>query len=288
MIRVDPTNAKGIIWLASYPKSGNTWLRVYLYQLVRILGGHPREEHELNKLDRASGYEAKLFGLFDQFLGKPLAQATPLEVMSVRALVHATVAERMPAIAMLKTHNLMGEIKGMPTVNTAVSVGAIYIVRDPRDVAVSLTRHLGSTIDEAIAVMNSPGFVTGNEAETAFEIWGSWRQHVESWTTNPDPSLLVVRYEDMMGMPTETFTAITRHIGQAATAEQIAEAIELSSFDKLKRQEEDLGFREVSPRAGRFFAVGKAGSWRNKLTAAQVKAVKDANRPLMTRFHYLD
>jgi hypothetical protein len=287
MIRVDPKNARGIVWLASYPKSGNTWLRMYLYQLVRILGAHPREEHELNKLDRASGYEAKLFGLFDQFLGKPLAQATPIEVMSIRALVHATVAERMPAITMLKTHNLMGEINGMPTINTAVSVGAIYIVRDPRDVAVSLARHLGSTVDDAIAVMNSPGFVTGNDVETAFEIWGSWSQHVESWTLNPDPSLLVIRYEDMMDRPTETFTAIARHIGQAATADQIAEAIELSSFDKLKRQEEDLGFRELSPRADRFFATGKAGSWRNKLNPAQAKSISRSHGTLMSKFGYL-
>jgi hypothetical protein len=287
MISVDPKNSRGIVWLASYPKSGNTWLRMYLYQLVRILGGHPREEHELNKLDRASGYEAKLFDLFDQFLGKPLAQATPIEVMSVRALVHATVAERMPAITMLKTHNLMGEINGMPTINTAVSVGALYIVRDPRDVALSLTRHLGSTIDEAIAVMNSPGFATGNDAESAFEIWGSWSQHVESWTASPDPSLLVLRYEDMMAKPTETFTTVARHIGQAATADQIAEAIELSSFDKLKRQEEDLGFRELSPRADRFFSTGKAGSWRDKLSPAQATSIARSHGALMRKFGYL-
>ncbi|MCR4282913.1 MAG: sulfotransferase domain-containing protein, partial [Bauldia sp.] len=73
MINTDPRNPRGIVWIASYPKSGNTWLRMFLYQLMRIMGGHPREQDELNKLDRSSMYEARLFGLFEQSLGKPLA-----------------------------------------------------------------------------------------------------------------------------------------------------------------------------------------------------------------------
>jgi hypothetical protein len=138
MISSDPKNPRGIVWLASYPKSGNTWLRTFLYHLVRIQAGIPREEDELNKLDRASGYEAKLFGLFQQYLGKPLEEASRSELMGVRAQVQQTVAERMPNVAMLKTHNLLGELAGKPTINPAASVGAIYIVRDPRDVASSL------------------------------------------------------------------------------------------------------------------------------------------------------
>ncbi|MEJ0097390.1 MAG: sulfotransferase domain-containing protein [Bauldia sp.] len=286
MIRSEPNNPKGIVWLASYPKSGNTWLRVFLYQLMRLQGGHPREENELDKLDRASGYEAKLFGLFEQFLGKPLAQATPLEVMSVRALVQSTIAERMPAVALVKTHNLFGDLRGMPTINTAVTAGGIYIVRDPRDVAPSLAKHIGSSIDQAIAVMNTPAFATSNEAETAFEMWGSWSQHVESWAGAPDPALLVVRYEDLMGKPTETFTAIVRHLGQDASPARILEAIELSSFDKLKRQEEETGFRERSPRTDRFFVSGKAGAWREKLTPAQADAIAAPNRAMMAKFGY--
>ena len=288
MIRSDPKNPKGIVWLASYPKSGNTWLRVFLYQLMRIQGGYPRDENELNQLDRASGYEAKLFGLFEQFLGKPLTEATLPEVMSVRALVHATVAERMPAVALLKTHNLYGELGRMPTINAAASVGGIYMVRDPRDVAPSLSQHLGSSIDQAIAVMNTPAFVTANNAETAFEIWGTWSQHVQSWAAEPDSSLLVVRYEDLMGKPTETFTGIVRHLGQDATPGQIAEAIELSSFDKLKRQEEEHGFRERSGRAERFFVTGKAGSWRDKLSPSQANAIVSGHRAMMTKFGYLN
>jgi hypothetical protein len=288
MIKTDPKDPKGIVWLASYPKSGNTWLRMFLYQLMRIMGGHPREEDELNKLDRSSGYEAKLFGLFQQFLGKPLNEASRLEAMSVRALVHTTVADRFKGVALLKTHNLFGELGGMPTVNLAASAGVVYIVRDPRDIAPSLAKHLGSTIDEAIQVMKTPAFATQNSAETAFEIWGTWTDHVSSWTADAKEQVLVIRYEDMMAKPTETFTSIVQHLGQDPTAEQIAEAIELSSFDKLQRQEEEHSFRERSPRADRFFSSGKSGGWREKLSSIQANDIAVAHREQMARFGYLD
>jgi hypothetical protein len=288
MINVDPKKPKGIVWLASYPKSGNTWLRMFLYQYTRIVAGAPREADELNQLDRSSGYEAKLFGLFDQFLEKPLDQASRLEVMSVRALVQLTVAERIDGVVLLKTHNLLGDLDGMPTINLPASAGGVYVVRDPRDVAPSLARHIGADIDQAIEVMRTRGFATDNDRETAFEIWGSWSEHVESWAAAPNPNLLVVRYEDMLAKPMETFTAIVRHLGQKADETQIAEAIELSSFDKLKRQEEAKGFRERSARADRFFVAGKAGGWRDKLTATQANRIAVYHRQAMAHFGYLD
>lgn len=288
MIKTDPRNPKGIVWLASYPKSGNTWLRMFLYQLMRITGGHPRETDELNKLDRSSAYEAKLFGLFEQFLGKPLAKASRLEVMSVRALVHATIRDRMPSVALVKTHNLFGELGGMPTVNLTASAGVIYIVRDPRDVAPSLAKHLGVTIDQAIGVMKTPAFATDNDPETAFEIWSTWSDHVASWTTDVSDEVLILRYEDMLQKPTDTFTAIVRHLGQNPTPEQISEAIQLSSFDKLKKQEEDHSFRERSPRADSFFTAGKAGRWQELLTPAQAADITATHRKQMARFGYAD
>ncbi len=288
MINVDPKNPRGIVWLASYPKSGNTWLRVFLYHYTRILSGAPREDDELNKLDRSSGYESKLFGLFERFLEKPLAEASRLEVMSVRAQVQLTVAERIEGVVMLKTHNLLGEIDGMPTVNLAASAGGVYIVRDPRDIAPSLAKHIGSDIDRAIEVMRTPAFSTENEKETAFEIWGSWSQHVDSWGIEPNRSVLVVRYEDMLVKPTEMFASILRHLGQNPKDEVLAEAIELSSFDKLKRQEDQGGFRERSPRADRFFVSGKAGGWRDRLTATQAQKILANHRKEMAYFGYLD
>ncbi len=286
MIRVDPKNPRGLVWLASYPKSGNTWLRMYLYQLQRIFGGFPREADEINRLERSSTYEARLTALFQRYLGKPLVRATVFETMRVRPQVQAALANHHPAAALVKTHNLLGHIKGMPTIHMPESRGGIYIVRDPRDVAPSLAKHLGSTIDEAIVVMGTSAYATPNAKDGASEVWGSWSENVRSWTSDETPSLMVVRYEDMLAKPTETFTSIARHLRLEPTDAQIAEAIELSSFEKLKRQEEETGFAEKSDQADRFFVTGKAGGWREKLSPSQTHAIVSAHREQMERFGY--
>ncbi len=287
MIQADPNNPKGIVWIASYPKSGNTWLRIFFYHLLRITGGHPADEDDINKLDRASAYEGRLFGLFEQFLGKPLATATRDEVSAVRPQVHAAIAQRSDALAMIKTHNLLGNLAGIPTVNTAVTAGALYLVRDPRDVALSLAHHLGTSTDEAIKVMATSGFHSDNTEETAFETWGSWSEHVYSWTMQPHDALMIVRFEDLLRDPVKQFTAVVKHLRQKPTPEQIAEAVELSTFDKLQAAEAKRDFRERSERADRFFRQGRAGEWRDKLSKDQVQRIADTHHEQMRRFGYL-
>jgi hypothetical protein len=288
MIVTNPKSPKGIVWIASYPKSGNTWMRVYLYHLMRLANGLPRADNDLHALDKASTYEARLFGLFEQFLGKSLATATQQDVALVRPQVHAAIVQRSPGVALIKTHNLMGQIGNIPIINLAVSAGTIYIVRDPRDVAISLAAHNGSSVDQAIEDMARSGYHTQNSDQAAFEIWGSWSEHSRSWTEPPHDAVLVVRYEDMLADPLPTFTAVARHLRQKPTPEQIEEAVALSSFDELRQAEVAAGdFRERSERADRFFREGRAGEWREKLTSSQVERIAETHGEMMRRFGYL-
>ena len=279
---------RGIGWIASYPKSGNTWVRILIYHLVRLQAGHPRADNDLHALDRASGYEARFYGLFEEFIGKPLAVAAADEVAAVRQSVHAAIADRAPSVALVKTHNILGKINRYPTINMEVTAGTIYIVRDPRDVVMSLADHLGATVDEAITVMETAAYQTKGSEEVAFEIWGSWSQHVMSWTGTPRKSTLVVRYEDLQQDPRQVFKAIANHLYQSPTEEQITEAVKLSSFKELYDQESLGDFRERSPYAERFFRVGKSGQWRENLTAAQVQRIERSHGEQMKRFGYLD
>ncbi len=288
MIVTDPKNPQGIVWLASYPKSGNTWMRVYLYHLMRIMNGLPRAENDLHALDRASTYEARLYGLFDQFLGKPLATASRQEVAVIRPQVHAAIVQRSEGVALIKTHSVLGQLGDIPTHNLAVSAGTIYIVRDPRDVAISLAAHSGTTIDQAITDMATPSYGTQNTDQHAFEIWGSWSEHTLSWTMRPHEAVLVVRYEDMLADPTTTFGAVAKHLRQKPTPEQLAEAIDLSAFKELRDAEIASGdFRERSERADRFFREGRAGEWREKLSPEQAQRIVDAHGEQMGKFGYL-
>jgi hypothetical protein len=206
--------------------------------------------------------------------------------MRVRPRVQALIAERMPATGLVKTHNLLGTVHDIPTINPAVSIGAIYVVRDPRDVASSLARFLESSVDRAIEVMNSAAYCTGSSSVGAAEVWGSWSEHVASWTGGTDKSVLVVRYEDMLAKPSETFAAIAGHLRQQATPLQVNEAVALASFETLKRQEEKSGFVERTTKATPFFVSGKAGGWQKALTPEQIRSIETAHRREMARFNY--
>lgn len=288
MIAIDPIKPKGIIWLASFPKSGNTWLRMFLYQLARVQAGRPREEDEINKIGRVTRTEAGFYLIYERFLGKTLAEASQDETITVRTQVQASIARHFPSPVLLKTHALLGTLGGRPTINTDVSIGAIYLVRDPRDVAVSLARHLGTSIDEAVALINEHDrFVPGNSRAVG-EPWGSWSQNVESWVEGADDTLLAVRYEDMLAEPAKTFASIVAHLQQKATPAQLAEAIRLSSFDELKSQEEKRGFHLRQEGGGLFFASGKSGVWREALSGAQADAIVSAHGETMRKFDYLD
>ncbi len=287
MIIIDPNNPKGIVWIASYPKSGNTWIRIFIYHILRMMVGAEREENDLEVLSRATGYEARLFGLFDELLGKPVVEATKQEIAEVREHVHAAVFERAPRVAMVKTHNLLGMAYKHPTINLNVSAGTIYIVRDPRDVVVSLSDHLGCTLDQGIGVLNHSAYTSESDPEGAYEVWGSWSEHVKSWTMVPNQAVIVVRYEDLLEDPFKQFSAIVKHLRESPSEEQIREAIELSSFKSLYDQETAGGFRERSPHAERFFRVGKAGQWRGELSTQQVNTIVGAHGDMMRKFGYL-
>ena len=284
MIAVDPKNPKGIVWLASYPKSGNTWLRMFLYQLARIRLGQPREEDEINKLGRVSVHEMLFDGIYKRFLGKPISEASPAEILRVRPQVQATIAERAPGVVFLKTHSVRAALDGVPTINPAVSAGTIYLVRDPRDVAVSLWRHTGRSIDFAVELLNRRNAFDFGTRET----WGSWGQNVESWTEGADASLLAIRYEDMLADRDAAFAAVLNHVGQSATPDELAEAIRCSSFDEMKEQEDMHGFQEKHPASERFFVGGKMGGWRKTLTPEHVNSIVAAHGPIMKKFGYLD
>jgi hypothetical protein len=285
MIQAGP-DGKGIVWLASYPKSGNTWLRVFLYHLVRIKSGAPREDDEINRLARVSLYEGRLFRLFGEYLGKPVENATMDEVARVRPRVQAEIRNRPLGVSLVKTHNCIGEIAGYPLIDLSQTIGAVYMIRDPRDVSLSLAHHLGVSTDEAIRVMAAHGFATPNSKDGPFEVWGTWTDHVMSWTARPNPALLVVRYEDLSADPVAKFSEVAAHLGIEAPMSAIVEATELSTFDKLADAERVHAFRETSERADRFFREGRAGAWRDKLTADQARRIVAEQGETMQRWGY--
>jgi hypothetical protein len=283
----DPANPSGIVWIASYPKSGNTWVRVFLQNFMLIANGQPLDDTDLSQTAQVAAAENALVKIFEQHMGKPLAKASLLDVATARPKVHETIKAKSTGIALIKTHNMLGLVSGTPTINRAVSAGAIYIVRNPLDVVLSLQDHLGSTLEEAILGMGYPNFATMNEPRKVSELWGSWSQNVESWTLQKADPILVLRYEDMLEKPVEAFAAIVHHLRQPVVKEQIEAAVERASFKRLKEQEERFGFAEKTPKGSAFFRVGKAGQWKEKLSEEQVSKIVRKHHRQMRRFGYM-
>lgn len=270
-----------IIWLASYPKSGNTWTRAFLHNLLM----NPKEPADINALNRFCLGEDKA-QYYAQFDARPLTELSFKEVMALRPKVHRLLTESFPDSVFVKTHNFLGEVEGIPLVTMDCTAGGVYIVRNPLDVAISYAHHFGVDIDEAIAQMANPVMGSPTTEMVVRQVYGSWSLNVKSWTQVPMPSLHVMRYEDMHSQPFRTFGNLARFLGLNPPRERLQKAIDNSSFKALQRQERQHGFIERSANS-RFFREGRPGQWRGVLSKEQIARIVEDHREQMERFDYV-
>jgi len=272
----------GIVWLASYPKSGNTWVRAFLHNFMR----DPDRSYDINRLADLTVGDSQIHW-YQEIINKPGADYTEEEVQRMRPQVHRRLSRISPDTIVCKTHNALMEDDGHPLVTMDVTAGAIYIVRNPLDVAVSYSHHLGLSIDRIIERMNTMGATIPGNEQNVYELQGSWTENVETWTDPPNPRIHVVRYEDMLEAPVRAFAGIVKFLGIAAPRQRIEKAVKLSSFRVLQEQERRQGFRERGPHAKSFFREGKAGQWHKALSQEQVAALVAVHRTQMARFGYV-
>ena len=272
---------KGITWLASYPRSGNTWLRFFLHSLLETIAGTPENEIRISDIERYSQWESDTAN-FLPFSKDPKKE--DFETISkVRPAAQKAMLDRAASSIFVKTHLVLASAHGTSTINNAVTRGAVYLVRDPRDVAVSFAAHLAVSIDVAIAIMADAGYLPPNGV---WEFVSSWSENVKSWTIVNSPTVLVMRYEDMVSRPFETFSRITRHVGIQVPQSIVEKAVRLSSFDRLHRQEATIGFGGWKRSEGPFFRRGKVGEWRVALTPGQARRIEEVHAEQMLRFGY--
>lgn len=279
------TPKSGIVWIASFPKSGNTWTRTFLHNLAKIIYGEA-DEQDINAMGRFSTWEINKKPYTD-LLGFEPTDEHRKEIAAVRPKVQQQIADENEGLVFIKTHHALVTDRGYTTINTDVTSGAIYIVRNPLDVAISYAHHMGRDIDGAIQAMATENVETTVSEKVVYEVYGSWSQHVWSWTRQPHPAIYVMRYEDMLADPQKMFGGLARHLLLDPTNTQLTQAIERSSFDKLKEQEDKEGFREKPKRAKRFFREGKAGQWKEVLTREQADRIVRDHGKQMKRFGYL-
>jgi hypothetical protein len=273
----------GILWLASYPKSGNTWMRVFLANLI-LDEPAPLPLKRINEVCSSEPNEV----WFRPLVSKPVSELSEKRIAALRVKAQERAASLNRNILPMKTHSLYGKDHGYPTISAKASIGVIYILRDPRDVAISAADHYGLTLDQAIAMMadrTSRG--RGMPGNTVHELMGGWSDHVRSWLRWKHTPMLVLRYEDMLADPLGQLGMVARKLGIAQDEARIRRAVEFSSFKTLQKQEAESGFIEKSVNSQRFFRSGRAGGWRDTLTPAQAAAIEGAHAEQMRRFGYL-
>jgi hypothetical protein len=278
---------KNIIWLASYPKSGNTWFRVFLTNLLRD-SDQPADINQLEKTPIASAR-----AVFDDAVGIEAADLSNDEVDRLRPEVYRFLSHQARETRFLKIHDAYTFLDhSSPLVPPEATRGAIYIIRSPLDVAVSFANHLDATLDKAVERMAEEDFCfshrPGRLHDQLRQRLLSWSGHVRSWTEAENLEVHVMRYEDMKQHPEETFTRAVTFAGLEKSREQIKKALEFSDFSEMQRQEKEKGFKEKSLKAEAFFRKGEVGAWRNVLTNNQVKKIIEKHGEVMKRFGYLD
>jgi hypothetical protein len=280
-----PGHAKGILWLASYPKSGNTWTRAFLHNLFGLLEGKDIE-YDINKINEFTTWDISAQA-YSRHMGEAPSADNKALIAATRPKVQADIVANTEGLAIVKTHHALVEDRGYPVINFKVTSGAVYVVRNPLDVAISFAHHMGSDIDKAIEHMAIENYETPVTEKSVYEIYGSWSQHVESWTRRPHRAIHVMRYEDMLDEPEKTFGKLARFLLLTPTSAQLKTAIERASFKRLQEQEAAHGFREKPERAKTFFREGRSGQWRERLTRRQIRTIVKVHGRQMAKFNYL-
>lgn len=277
---------KNIVWLASYPKSGNTWFRVFLSNLF---SDSPQAVH-INNLNLTSISSNR--GLIDSYLGIHSAELDAEEVDNLRPQVYQKLSQESEGETYIKTHEAWTKnSKGIPIFPEEITLGVIYIIRNPLDVAISYSFHNNESIDSTISVLNDEVSALCERKDRISiqtrQKLNSWSGHVSSWIEESKLPVHVIRYEDMLHDPGNAFKGAIDFLKLEYGEPEIVSAIINSSFDTLRMMEDNDGFKERAINSRVFFREGKSNQWESVLSEAQINEVISHHRSIMKKFGYL-
>ena len=255
-----------IIWIASYPKSGNTYLRSFISSYFFSKKG---------KFD---------FNLLLNILQFPSVKFTKKNLNSKLEASQNWIYNQKQFfsgenIHFIKTHNALDHYEGNNFTSKNLSLGAIYIVRDPRNLITSMTHHYSLNYDEAYKkLIDQNASLLERSLENDFSNFtflGSWSSHYKSWKNSKDFETLFLKYEDLENNKYETFKKIVQFINNlkkkkiSINEKKLLNSIKSTNFSNLRNKEENEGFEEsVYSKSGekkRFFNLGFNNRWQKIL-----------------------
>lgn len=262
-----------IIWIASYPKSGNTWLRAllstYLYST--------NNRFDFSLLKKIPKFPNK--DLFKEIIDMEILKKNKLEI----AKYFITAQQKLNldnSIKILKTHNAYVSSNNYWFSDENNTAAYIYIVRDPRSVVMSFSPQQNVSIERAADLMLNPGTYGYNDKDSLIiDIWSSWKIHYLSWKKEKKFKGIIIKYEDLKKNPFVQFTKILNflknYIDFEIKEEKIKQCINLCDFERLKNLENEVGFDE-STSSNPFFRKGELQEWK-KLLDVKIKNKIESN-----------
>tara|TARA_B100001250_G_C19803496_1_gene792190 strand:+ start:1532 stop:2365 length:834 start_codon:yes stop_codon:yes gene_type:complete len=276
-----------IIWLASYPKSGNTYVRSFLSAYYFTKNG----EFDFELLKFIEQFPDKQF--FNGFI-KTKKEASEKWLSIQRELV------KSKKIKFLKTHSAYGSYNNNPFTSSEVSIGSIYIVRDPRNIISSLMNHFSLKKKDAVGMLfdENRGIKSEDNNFATYTFLSSWSNHFKSWANIKSFKTIIIKYEDLQNNNEKVFIDLIKFINgllnnnQGIDYQKFKKALDTTNFDFLKKKESEEGFLEAifSKERGKkipFFNLGFKNSWKNLLDKKTIEKIEFKFQKEMKSMKYL-
>ena len=280
-----------IIWISSYPKSGNTWLRSLISNYFFSKDGNFSFEL-IKQID--SFPSSKFFRNYEDKFEKP-------EDTSKYWIKEQEKINSLNKIFFLKTHNALCKINGNKFTDQNNTLAAIYIVRDPRNVITSIANHYQITTQNAFDFMKDKnrGIIEreGNRY-TGFQPLFSWDLHLKSWTENTLYPSLIIKYEDLIIDTASVFKKVLEFIKKITNSknnidkQKLLKCVENCKFSNLKTMEREKGFDEsmVDKKTGEkiaFFNLGEKNNFQNILEKNLINEMNDYFKYQLKKYKYI-
>lgn len=271
-----------IFWIASYPKSGNTWTRLVLINYL-----NPNQKNIFDNLNLIYDYpRLKYFNFLDDENLSLIKNQN--ENIFKNFIISQDKLNLNNKLNFLKTHSYCGTVNNFNFTNKENTAGFVYLVRDPRSVAVSLSYHSNCSFEETVENMIYEKHFRKNKDES-LSFWSSWRVNYLSWK-NKDFPKIIIKYEDLILDPFGQFKKILNLVAQFQDIEindnLLKQTIEKCSFEKMKENENKYGFSEKFGKE-KFFRKGKSDEWKDILQLPLVKKIEEAFKEEMKELNYL-
>ena len=276
-----------IIWIASYPKSGNTFIRSFISAYYYTNNG----EFDFNLLKFIEQFPDKQF--FDGFINdKDDASKKWLPIQ--RKLI------KSKKVKFLKTHSAYGSYNNNQFTSSEVTLGGIYIVRDPRNIISSLTNHFSLNVDGALNMLldENRGIKSDDNNFATYSFLSSWSNHLNSWSNIKSFRTTIIKYEDLENNSEKILTDLIRFINnllnnnKGVDYQKFKKAIETTNFSILKKKENKDGFFEAmfSKKENKkipFFNLGFKSDWKKVLDKKVVEVIEKKFEREMKDMGYL-